>query len=156
VLGWDAAGVVQQVGSAVRGFKPGDRVWYAGSIARDGAYAAFQVVDERLISHMPDSLSFDQAAALPLTAITAWEILFDRFRVHLAPPSRQQSILVIGGAVGVGSMLVQLAARVANLKVIATASRPESARWVRELGAHHVIDPRADWREQLGALDVDS
>lgn len=156
ILGWDAAGVVQQVGPAVRGFAPGDRVWYAGSIAREGAYAAFQAVDERLVSHMPASLPFEQAAALPLTAITAWEILFDRFRVHLAPPTRRQSILVIGGAGGVGSMLVQLAARVANLRVIATASRPESARWVREHGAHHVIDPRADWREQLDALAVDS
>jgi NADPH2:quinone reductase len=156
ILGWDAAGVVQQAGAEAGTFRPGDRVWYAGSIARDGAYAALQAVDERLVSHMPASLTFEQAAALPLTAITAWEILFDRFRVQLVPPSRQQSILVIGGAGGVGSMLVQLAARVANLRVIATASRPESARWVRELGAHHVIDPRADWREQLAALNVAS
>lgn len=155
VLGWDAAGVVQQVGAEVRGFQPGDRVWYAGSIVRDGAYARFQAVDERLVSRMPGSLGFDAAAALPLTAITAWEILFDRFKVHLAAPSRQQTLLVIGGAGGVGSMLVQLAARVANLRVIATASRPESAAWVRDLGAHHVIDPRADWRGQLAALGMD-
>lgn len=154
ILGWDAAGVVQGVGSDVRGFKPGDRVWYAGNIAREGAYATLQAVDERIASHMPTSLAFDQAAALPLSAITAWEILFDRFRTHLVPPSRQQSILIVGAAGGVGSFLVQLAARVANLRVIATASRPESARWVRSLGAHHVINPHADWREQLGAMGV--
>lgn|SRR5512138_656502 len=156
ILGWDAAGVVHSVGADVRDFKPGDRVWYAGSIARDGAYAAFQAVDERIISHMPISLTFDQAAALPLSSITAWEILFDRFRTHLATPSRQKSILIVGGAGGVGSTMVQLAAKVANLKVIATASRPESATWVRGLGAHHVIDPRGDWREQLSALNVHS
>ena len=156
ILGWDSAGVVREVGEDVRDFKPGDRVWYAGSIAREGAYAALQAVDERIISHMPSSLTFDQAAALPLAAITAWEILFDRFRVHLETPSRRRSILIVGGAGGVGSTLVQLAARVANLEVVATASRPESARWVRDLGAHHVIDPRADWREQLGEFDVHS
>lgn len=156
ILGWDAAGVVHAVGADVRDFKPGDRVWYAGNIARDGAYAAFQAVDERIISHMPSSLTFDQAAALPLSAITAWEILFDRFRTHLGTPNQQKSILVVGGAGGVGSTMVQLAAKVANLKVIATASRPESAKWVRGLGAHHVIDPRADWREQLSALNVHS
>ena len=154
ILGWDAAGVVQDAGADVRDFKPGDRVWYAGNIARDGAYAAFQAVDERIISHMPASLTFDQAAALPLSTITAWEILFDRFRTHLANPNQQQSILIVGGAGGVGSTLVQLAAKVANLKVIATASRPESDKWVRGLGAHQVIDPRADWREQLSALNV--
>lgn len=154
ILGWDATGVVQGVGGSVRGFKPGDRVWYAGSIERDGAYAALQAVDERIVSHMPSSLGFEEAAALPLASITAWEILFDRFRAHLATPSHQKSILIVGGAGGVGSTMVQLAARVANLRVIATASRPESARWVRGLGAHHVIDPRADWREQLDAVDV--
>ena len=154
ILGWDAAGVVREVGPGVRGFQPGDQVWYAGSIARDGAYAGLQAVDERIVSRMPSSLTFDQAAALPLSAITAWEILFDRFRTHLETPSRQRSILIVGGAGGVGSMLVQLAARVANLQVIATASRPQSAEWVRSLGAHHVIDARADWRDQLGSLDV--
>lgn len=156
ILGWDAAGVVHGVGRNVRGFKPGDRVWYAGNIERDGAYAAFQAVDERIVSHMPSSLGFEEAAALPLSSITAWEILFDRFRAHLATPSHQKSILIVGGAGGVGSTMVQLAARVANLKVIATASRPESVQWVRGLGAHHVIDPRADWREQLSALNVHS
>lgn len=156
ILGWDAAGTVHSVGANVRRFKPGDRVWYAGNIARDGAYAAFQAVDERIISHMPSSLGFEEAAALPLSTITAWEILFDRFRTHLATPAQQKSILIVGGAGGVGSIMVQLAAKVANLRVVATASRAESAQWVRGLGAHHVIDPRADWREQLSALNLNS
>ncbi|WP_202844544.1 zinc-binding alcohol dehydrogenase family protein [Luteimonas saliphila] len=156
ILGWDATGIVHSVGDKVHGFKPGDRVWYAGNIERDGAYAAFQAVDERIVGHMPSSLGFEEAAALPLASITAWEILFDRFRTHLTSPSRQKSILIVRGAGGVGSTMVQLAARVANLKVIATASRPESAQWVYGLGAHHVIDPRADWREQLSAVDVHS
>jgi zinc-binding alcohol dehydrogenase family protein len=154
ILGWDAAGVVTSVGSKVLAFQPGDRVWYAGNIERDGAYAAFQTVDERIVSHMPSSLGFEEAAALPLASITAWEILFDRFRTHLTTPGHQKSILIVGGAGGVGSTLVQLAAKVAHLKVIATASRPDSVQWVRGLGAHHVIDPRADWREQLSALNV--
>lgn len=156
ILGWDAAGVVHSVGAGVQAFKPGDRVWYAGSIERDGAYASFQAVDERIVGHMPSSLGFEEAAALPLASITAWEILFARFRTHLANPSRQKSILIVGGAGGVGSTMVQLASKVANLKVIATASRPESAQWVRGLGAHHVMDPRADWREQLSAMNLDS
>jgi zinc-binding alcohol dehydrogenase family protein len=156
ILGWDAAGVVTGVGSKVLAFQPGDRVWYAGHIEREGAYAAFQAVDERIVSHMPSSLGFEEAAALPLASITAWEILFDRFRTHLTTPGHQKSILIVGGAGGVGSTLVQLAAKVAHLKVIATASRPESVQWVRGLGARHVIDPRADWREQLSALNVHS
>lgn len=156
ILGWDAAGVIQSVGDNVQSFKPGDKVWYAGNIARDGAYAAFQAVDERIISHMPSSLSYEEAAALPLSSITAWEILFDRLKVHLAPPTQQKSILIIGASGGVGSILTQLAAKVANLKVIATASRPESAQWARSMGAHHVIDPRADWREQLNKVNVHS
>src|SRR5690606_32432554 len=102
ILGWDAAGVVHSVGGNVHGFKPGDRVWYAGNIERNGAYAALQTVDERIVSHMPSSLSFEEAAALPLSSITAWEILFDRFRTHLTNPSHQKSILIIGGAGGVG------------------------------------------------------
>lgn len=155
ILGWDATGVIHSVGNNVQSFKPGDRVWYAGNIAREGAYAAFQAVDERIISHMPCSLSYEEAAALPLSSITAWEILFDRFKIHLASPTQHRSILIVGAAGGVGSILVQLAAKVANLKVIATASRPESAQWARSMGAHHVIDPRADWREQLNKVNLD-
>ncbi|MBN45180.1 MULTISPECIES: zinc-binding alcohol dehydrogenase family protein [unclassified Methylophaga] len=156
ILGWDAAGVIHSVGDNVQSFKPGDKVWYAGNISRDGAYAAFQAVDERIISHMPSSLGYEEAAALPLSSITAWEILFDRLKVQLAPPTQQKSILIIGAGGGVGSILTQLAAKVANLKVIATASRPESAQWARSMGAHHVIDPRADWREQLNKVNVHS
>lgn len=147
---------MHSVGAHVNGFKPSDRVWYAGNIARVGAYAAFLSVDARIISQMPSSLRFEEAAALPLCTITAWEILFDRFRAHLTPPIQQKSILIDGAAGGVGSILVQLAAKVANLTVIATASRPKSADWARNLGAHHVIDSRADWREQLGALNLQS
>lgn len=156
ILGWDAAGTIHSVGSNVQHFKPGDKVWYAGNIAREGAYAEYQAVDERIISHMPTSLSYEEAAALPLSSITAWEILFDRLKVHLAPPTQQKSILIIGAAGGVGSILTQLAANITNLKVIATASRPESAQWARSMGANHVIDPRADWREQLSKVNVQS
>jgi len=152
VLGWDAAGVVQQVGAGVSLFKPGDRVFYAGDITRAGSNSEFQVVDERIVGHMPASLSFSQAAALPLTAITAWEALFDRLRVP-APPHAQprKSILLIGGAGGVGSIAIQLAARVAGLRVIATASRPASAQWCRDLGAELVVDHFGDLVGQVRA-----
>jgi len=150
VLGWDAAGVVEQVGSAVTLFKPGDKVFYAGDIARAGSNSAFQVVDERIVGSMPKSLSFAQAAALPLTAITAWEALFDRLKVPTPPHAQpQRSILLIGGAGGVGSIAIQLAARVAGLKVIATASRPESAAWCRELGADVVVNHHGNLVEEV-------
>jgi zinc-binding alcohol dehydrogenase family protein len=154
VLGWDAAGVVEQVGSAVTLFKPGDKVFYAGDITRAGSNSAFQVVDERIVGAMPGSLSFAQAAALPLTAITAWEALFDRLKVPAfskeAPHAQpQRSILLIGGAGGVGSIAIQLAARVAGLKVIATASRPESAAWCKELGADVVVNHHGNLVEEV-------
>ncbi|GGC91584.1 zinc-binding alcohol dehydrogenase family protein [Undibacterium terreum] len=153
VLGWDAAGIVEAVGPQVTGFKPGDKVFYAGDITRPGSNSEFHLVDERIVGHMPASLSFEQAAALPLTAITAWESLFDRLRVS-APPHAlpRKTILIIGGAGGVGSIAVQLAAKVAGLNVIATASRPESASWVRELGAHHVISHHGDVAAQMKEL----
>ena len=152
VLGWDAAGVVQAVGSAVTLFKPGDRVFYAGDITRPGSNSEFQLVDERIAGHCPASLSFAQAAALPLTAITAWEALFDRLRVPTPPNAQpQRSILLIGGAGGVGSIAIQLASRVAGLKVIATASRPESAKWCRELGADVVVNHFGNLAEQVRA-----
>ena len=156
VLGWDAAGVVEAVGPEVTGFKPGDRVFYAGDITRPGANSEFQVIDERIVGHMPASLDFAQAAALPLTAITAWEALFDRLRVppsNLAPAAgaKAATILIIGGAGGVGSIAVQLAAHVAGLTVIATASRPASEQWVRSLGAAHVINHFGDMPAQLQA-----
>lgn len=143
VLGWDAAGVVQAVGAEVQGFQPGDRVWYAGALQRPGSNAERQVVDARIVGHRPASLDDAAAAAMPLTAITAWEMLFDRLAIPRDPAAgRGESLLVIGAAGGVGSILVQLARRLTGLTVIGTASRPETERWVRELGAHHVLDHR--------------
>ncbi|AIY41376.1 Bifunctional protein: zinc-containing alcohol dehydrogenase; quinone oxidoreductase (NADPH:quinone reductase) [Collimonas arenae] len=149
VLGWDAAGVVHAVGPDVSRFKVGDRVFYAGDITRPGSNSEFQLVDERIVGNMPQSLSFEQAAALPLTAITAWEALFDRLKVPVGSGTPAKSILIIGGAGGVGSIAIQLAVKVAGLSVIATASRPESEKWVRELGAQHVINHFGDLPAQL-------
>ena len=153
VLGYDAAGVVQAVGTGVTLFKPGDRVFYAGDVTRPGTNSRLHAVDERIVGHMPASLDFASAAALPLTAITAWEGLFDRLKVS-APPHAQprKSLLVIGGAGGVGSMAIQLAAKVAGLCVIATASRPESAQWCRELGATAIADHAGDLVASVRAL----
>ena len=139
VLGYDAAGVVDAVGAQVSAFAPGDRVYYAGSIMRPGTNAQLHLVDERIVAKMPASLSFAEAAALPLTAITAWELLFDRLRVPQGGGAGQ-SLMVVGGAGGVGSILIQLARQLTQLKVIATASRPETRAWCLELGAHAVID----------------
>lgn len=153
VLGWDAAGVVEAVGPDVTLFRPGDRVFYAGDITRPGSNSEFQLVDERIVGAMPVTLSFEAAAALPLTAITAWESLFDRLRIQPhVEGGRRKSLLIIGGAGGVGSIAIQLAAQVAGLEVIATASRPESEKWVRELGAHHVINHFGNIQAQLGKL----
>jgi zinc-binding alcohol dehydrogenase family protein len=146
VLGWDAVGIVHAVGENVTLFKPGDRVWYAGAINRKGANAERHLVDERIAAIAPTSLSDAQAAALPLTAITAWEMLFDRLGIERGG-AKHQSLLVVGAGGGVGSIMVQLATRLTGLTVIGTASRPETADWVRNLGAHHVIDhakPLAD------------
>ena len=140
ILGWDAVGVVRAVGVEVSLFKPGDRVWYAGAINRPGANAELHVVDERIAALAPRTLSDSQAAALPLTGITAWEMLFDRLGVERGAASRGKSLLVIGAAGGVGSILVQLARRLTELTVVGTASRAETASWVRDLGAHEVID----------------
>lgn len=137
ILGWDVAGVVEAVGDEVTGYAPGDRVWYAGAIDRPGANAEYHAVDARIVSKMPASLTFEQAAAMPLTSITAWELLFDRLAVSV---QGRGSLLVIGAAGGVGSILVQLARCLTKLTIIGTASRPETRQWVMELGAHHVID----------------
>jgi zinc-binding alcohol dehydrogenase family protein len=147
VLGWDATGVVKAVGPDVTLFKPGDRVWYAGSIARAGSNSELQLVDERIVGRMPASLDFGAAAALPLTGLTAWEMLFDRLQIPTGPEGKGKTLLVIGAAGGVGSILVQLARQLTQLTIIGTASRAETREWVRELGAHHVIDhgkPLAD------------
>ena len=149
VLGWDVAGVVKAVGSEVSLFKVGDKVFYAGSIARAGANSERHVVDERIVGHMPNSLDFAQAAALPLTAITAWELLFERLGVSEGKAAGQQSLLIVGAAGGVGSILTQLASQLTALKVIGSASRPETQAWVRELGADLVIDHSQPLSEEL-------
>ncbi|WP_337053104.1 zinc-binding alcohol dehydrogenase family protein [Pseudoxanthomonas sp. USHLN014] len=154
VLGWDAVGTVEAVGEAVTLFKPGEVVYYAGSINRPGSNAQYQLVDERIVARKPASLDDAQAAALPLTAITAWELLFDRLRI----PEGQgegQVLLVTGAAGGVGSILVQLARKLTALTVVGTASRPETQAWVRELGAHHVIDHSQPLGPQLQALGIE-
>ncbi|EHR73622.1 zinc-binding alcohol dehydrogenase family protein [Burkholderiales bacterium JOSHI_001] len=153
VLGWDAAGVVRAVGAEVTLFKPGDRVWYAGAIDRPGSNSEIHAVDERIVGRMPARLGFAEAAAMPLTAITAWEMLFDRIGLPRGEAARGQTLLVIGAAGGVGSVMVQLARRLSAATVVGTASRPETAQWVRELGAHQVIDhskPLADEVKRAG------
>ncbi|SEE69507.1 zinc-binding alcohol dehydrogenase family protein [Pseudomonas migulae] len=153
ILGWDATGIVREVGSEVTLFQPGDEVFYAGSIARTGSYSEFHLVDERIVGHKPRSLSAADAAALPLTSITAWELLFDRLGVAEGS-GEGKCLLITGAAGGVGSMLVQLARQLTRLSVIGTASRQETADWVRQLGAHHVIDHSQPLLAQLQALGV--
>jgi NADPH2:quinone reductase len=140
ILGWDAAGVVKWAGPEARLFKPGDAVFYAGSVVRQGCNSEFHLVDERIVGRKPVSLSFAQSAALPLTTLTAWELMFDRMGISKAGANAGQSVLILGGAGGVGSIAVQLAKKLAHLKVIATASRPESIQWAKELGADQVVD----------------
>ncbi|SIT43415.1 conserved hypothetical protein [Paraburkholderia piptadeniae] len=152
VLGWDAAGIVEAVGPDVTLFKAGDPVFYAGSITRPGANSEFHLVDERIVGRKPASLDFTQAAALPLTAITAWEALFDRLGVSPQGADVGKSVLIIGGAGGVGSIGIQLAKQLAKLTVIATASRPESAKWASGLGADHIVDHFGDMPAQLKQL----
>ena len=156
VLGWDAAGVVRAVGPAATRFRPGDRVWYAGDITRPGSNSELQAVDERIVGPMPRSLDFASAASLPLTALTAWELLFDRLQVHADDPTDAGVLLVTGAAGGVGSVLTQLARRLTGLTVVGTASRPETRAWVLAHGAHHVIDHGQPWAPQLEELGVDS
>jgi NADPH2:quinone reductase len=139
VLGWDAAGIVEAVGPDVTLFKPGDQVYYAGDITRPGSNSQYQLVDERIVGHKPGSLSAAEAAALPLTAITAWEGLFDRLRIG-RDETRQQQLLILGGAGGVGSIAIQLAKQLTGVTVIASASRPESRDWCLSLGADVVVD----------------
>ncbi|MFA5121853.1 zinc-binding alcohol dehydrogenase family protein [Zavarzinia sp.] len=154
VLGWDAAGVVVETGPDAGDFRPGDEVFYAGDLTRPGTNAEFHLVDSRIVAKKPESLSFAAAAALPLTAITAWEALFDRLDVGRPVPGAAPAILIVGGAGGVGSIAVQLARRLTGLTVITTASRPETRDWVRDLGAHHVIDHRAPLAPQVAALGL--
>ncbi|WP_377295591.1 zinc-binding alcohol dehydrogenase family protein [Rhizobium sp. SGZ-381] len=154
VLGWDAVGEVVETGEAVTRFKPGDQVFYAGALDRSGANSQFHLVDERLVGHKPKTLSDAEAAALPLTAITAWEILFERLDVRRPVPGAANAILVIGGAGGVGSIAIQLLRALTDVTVIATASRPETQAWVRELGAHHVVNHAQPLAPQVEALGL--
>lgn len=151
VLGFDAAGVVEAVGEQVTLFQPGDQVFYAGDVTRGGANAQLQLVDERVVGRKPTTLDFADAAALPLTTITAWELLFDRMPYRIDDEHNRRSLLIIGGAGGVGSMAIQLA-RHAGFTVIATASREQTAQWCASLGAQHVIDHRQPLPAQLQAL----
>jgi zinc-binding alcohol dehydrogenase family protein len=151
VLGWDASGRVEAVGNEVTLFKPGDEVWYAGDITRPGCNSEFQVIDERIVGRKPKSLSHAEAAALPLTTITAYEAFFDRLGIDRDGADKGQSILIIGAGGGVGSIGIQLAKH-AGLVVIATSSRPETTAWVKELGADHVVNHREDMVKQVREL----
>lgn len=152
VTGWDAVGTVVGTGDAVTGFRTGDEVFYAGSLTRPGANSEFHLVDERIVGKKPRSLTSAEAAALPLTAITAWEMLFDRLDIRKPVAAGAGTILVIGGAGGVGSIAIQLLRALTDLTVIATASRPETRSWIMELGAHHVIDHSQPLAPQVAAL----
>jgi NADPH:quinone reductase len=155
VLGYDAAGIVTAVGAEASLFKPGDAVFYAGTVGRQGTNAEFHLVDERIVGRKPERLNWAEAAALPLTAITAWETLFVRLNVgRPVPGPAVAAILIIGGAGGVASMAIQLARQLTDLTVIGTASRPETERWVRELGAHHVVDHRRPLAAEVAALGL--
>lgn len=153
ILGWDAVGVVEAVGSDVTLFSPGDEVYYAGSLIRPGTNAEYHVVDERIVAHKPSTLSDAEAAALPLTALTAWELLFDRLEVPT--DNAHKKLLIVGASGGVGSILTQLASKLTNLTVIGTASRPETVQWVKDLGAGEVIDHSKPLDKELQRIGID-
>ncbi len=154
ILGWDAAGEVTAIGPEVTSYAVGDQVYYAGDITRPGSNSEFQLVDERIVGKKSRSLTFDEAAALPLTSITAWEALFDRLGISRHGEDEGKSILIIGGAGGVGSIAVQLAKQLAKLQVVATASRPESVAWVKKLGADQVVNHRNALDEELNTIGL--
>ncbi len=154
VLGWDAVGEVVAVGDEASMFKPGDPVWYAGAIDRQGTNAELHLVDERIVGRKPQSASAAEAAALPLTTLTAYEMLFDRLRVTDPVPGATPAVLIIGGSGGVGSIAIQLLRALTDVTVIATASRPETRAWVNELGAHHAIDHSKPLPPQIEALGI--
>lgn len=154
ILGWDAVGTVIEAGTDASRFKPGDKVWYAGAINRPGTNAEFHLVDERIVGNKPTSISDSEAAALPLTSLTAWEMLFDRLKVTDPVPGAAPAVLIIGGAGGVGSIAIQLLRAMTDLTVLATASRPETADWVTSLGAHHVLDHRKPLPAQVETLGL--
>ncbi len=154
VVGYDAAGVVAEAGPEAKLFKPGDEVFYAGSIGRQGTNSEYHLVDERIVGRKPSALDFPGAAALPLTSITAWEAMFDRLNVTKSVPGASRAILIVGGAGGVGSIAVQLAKRLTDLAVVATASRPETTEWAKDMGAHHVVDHGEPLAPQVAALGL--
>lgn len=153
VIGYDAAGIVREIGSAVSKFKVGEAVYYAGDITRPGTNSEFHAVDERIVGKKPRSLDFAEAAALPLTAITAWEILFDCFGLE-GGGGEGDSLLIVGAAGGVGSIMIQLAKQLTGLQVIATASRPETVEWVKQMGADHVVNHHQSLPNQLKQLGI--
>lgn len=153
ILGFDAAGIVKEVGPETTRFRPGDEVFYAGDITRPGSNAEFQLVDERIVGRKPSSLGFAEAAGMPLTTITAWEILFDSFGLEEGE-GEGESLLVIGGAGGVGSIMIQLAKQLTGLRVIATASRRDTRTWVEKMGGDHVINHRNPLDEEMKALGI--
>src|ERR1700734_2713823 len=156
VVGYGAAGVVVETGQEASFFKPGDEVLYAGSIGRQGANMEFHLVDERIVGRKPRMLDFAAAAALPLTSITAWEAMFDRLDVAKPVPGAGRAILILGGGGGVGSIAIQLARHLTDLTVIATASRPETVQWAKDMGAHHVIDQKKPLAIQIAELGMGS
>lgn len=151
ILGWDAAGIVKAKGEKVTRFEVGDQVFYAGDLTRQGSNAEYQTVDERIVGKMPATLSFAEAAALPLTTITAWEMIFDRLEI---PKNQERSVLVIGAAGGVGSIMVQLLKTQTRMNIIGTASREDSIRWIKELGATHVINHKNPLSQELKAIHI--
>ncbi|NET11223.1 MAG: zinc-binding alcohol dehydrogenase family protein, partial [Symploca sp. SIO2B6] len=153
ILGFDAAGVVQEVGSETTRFRPGDEVFYSGDITRPGTNAAFHVVDERIVGRKPSALGFAEAAGMPLTSITAWEILFDSFGLKEGEGAGEE-LLVIGGAGGVGSILIQLAKKLTGLTVIATASRDDTRNWAKKMGADYVANHRNPLDEEMKTLGI--
>jgi zinc-binding alcohol dehydrogenase family protein len=159
VIGWDAVGEVVATGELVTGFKPGDEVFYAGDLNRQGSNAEYQLVDERLVGFKPKSLTDAEAAALPLTAITAWELLFEHLNIQqksteASSRGAQEVMLVVGAAGGVGSILIQLAKILTNATIVATASRASSRNWVEKLGADHVVDHTQPLQPQIDALNI--
>jgi zinc-binding alcohol dehydrogenase family protein len=154
ILGYDAAGIVEAVGPEVTLFKVGDEVFYAGDMTRPGTNAELHLVDERIVGHKPKTLDWAHAAAMPLTSITAWELLFDRLRVPYGKKNQKGTILILNGAGGVGSILVQMVRRLTGLTVVATASRPETIAWVEKMGAHHVINHHKPLDEELARIGI--
>ena len=157
-LGWDASGIVEEVGGDASLFQVGDEVYYAGSIIRPGCNSEYQLVDERIVGKKPRNLSFAEASALPLTTITAWEALFERLGIEPSKTDKNQqsTVLIINGAGGVGSIAIQLAKQIAGLQVIASASREETINWCKDLGADNCINHHHDFKSALGRLGIDS